>query len=89
MVKKLIFVTIISVVSLCASQSIEYKSDKVGSLSEFFSCEGLKIINDFVVTLDLSSALAIVDTRFVIDDFKNAPKRIHNDTSLVTLSYKF
>jgi len=89
MVKKLIIVTIVSVVSLCASQNIGYTDDKFGFLSEFFSSDGVSVVDDFVVTLDLSSALAIVDTRFVIDDYKNAPKRILNDTSLVTLSYKF
>ena len=89
MLKKLVLVLFVSVVSLYASDSIEVTNDKTSALSKLISHKEMKLINDVFVTLDVSSALAIVDTRFLIDEFKNAPKRVHCDKSLVTLSYKF
>ena len=89
MLNKLVLVLSVSIVSLYASESVESANDKASALSKLISHKEMKLINDVFVTLDVSSALAIVDTRFVIDDFKNAPKRIHCDKSLVTLSYKF
>ena len=89
MLKKIILIVFVSVVSLYASQGLEVKSDKEGALSKFLSHKEMKIINDVFMTLNISSALAIVDERFLIDNLANAPKRTHPDKSLLTLSFKF
>ena len=89
MFKKLVLVLFVFVVSLYASESVEFTNDKTSALSKLISNKEMQLINDVFVTLDVSSALAIVDTRFLIDEYKNAPKRVHCDRSLVTLSYKF
>jgi len=89
MLKKIILVIFVSVMSLCASQDVEVKYEKESALSTFLSHKEMKIINDVFMTLDLSSALAIVDDRFLIDTLENAPKRTNPDKSVVTLSFKF
>ena len=89
MLRKMILIVFISVVSLYASQDLEHKSDSEGALSKFLSHKEMKVINDVFMTLDLSSALAIVDDRFLIDTLVNAPKRTCPDKSLLTLSFKF
>jgi len=89
MLRKMILIVFVSIVSLYASEKTEIITEKESVLTQFLSQKEINIINDVFMTLDISSALAIVDDKFLLDPLENSPKRINPDKSLLTLSFRF
>jgi len=88
MLRKIIPISLVLSTSLFCSSDINIHNEK-SSLSKLLSQKETKLDNNLYMKVDLSSALAIVDERFLIDNYVNAPKRISPEKCCLTLSYKF